>query len=191
MRKILLASIFLILALPFSVQAHTALTASRPAEGEVVKEVLEEVQLTFGTTIEQESTMVLQGEEGTYEFEGIAVSDDSMTGNIAEELPNGAYTVQWKIIGADGHPIEGEIPFAVDIKTTEEPVVENEGTADEEPAVEEEGTSEEEPAMEEQQTSEQAAPVGEEKSSTLVTVLIVAAALLVAAGMFSLFKKRQ
>lgn len=190
MKKIILASLFLVLVLPFSAQAHTTLTASTPAEGEVVKEMLEEVQLTFGTTIEQGSTMVLQGEDKTYEFEGLEVAGDMMSGTIAEELANGAYSVQWKIIGADGHPIEGEIPFAIDIKTTEEPVVENEGTADEEPAVEEEGTAAEEPVVEEQ-TNEQAAAGGEEESNALVMVLIVAAGLLVVAGLFTLFKKKQ
>ncbi|PSL25077.1 hypothetical protein B0H99_12228 [Planomicrobium soli] len=179
MKKTILASLFLILALPFSVQAHTTLTASTPSEGEMIEEALEEVQLTFGTVVEQESTMTIEGENKSYQFKNITVTENRMTGTLEEDLANGAYTVQWKIIGADGHPIEGEIPFGMNIENAEEPVVEDEATADEEPVVESE------------KPEEQAAADGEEKSNTLVTVLIAAAVLLIVAGMFSLFKKKQ
>jgi len=194
MKKIILASLLLILALPLSVQAHTTLTSSTPAEGEVIQEKLEEVQLTFGTVIEKGSTMTIQGEDMVHELENITVSDNVLTGTLAQELPNGAYTIQWKIIGADGHPIEGQVPFAVNIEPAEEPVVEEEGTADEEPVVENEGTADEEPAIEEEQTETAEASnqeAGEEESNILVTVLIVVAALLVIIGMFRLFKKKQ
>lgn len=194
MKKIILASLLLILALPLSVQAHTTLTSSTPAEGEVIQEKLEEVQLTFGTVIEKGSTMTIQGEDMVHELENITVSDNVLTGTLAQELPNGAYTIQWKIIGADGHPIEGQVPFAVNIEPAEEPVVEEEGTADEEPVVENEGTADEEPAIEEEQTETAEASnqeAGEEESNILVTVLIVVAALLVVIGMFRLFKKKQ
>lgn len=194
MKKIILALLLIILALPLSVQAHTTLTSSTPAEGEVIQEKLEEVQLTFGTVIEKGSTMTIQGEDMVHELENITVSDNVLTGTIMEELPNGAYTIQWKIIGADGHPIDGQVPFAVNIETAEEPAVEEEGTADEEPAVENEGTEDEEPAIEEEQTETAEASgqeAGEEESNILVTVLIVVAALLVVIGMFRLFKKKQ
>lgn len=190
MKKLIIALSLLILALPLSAQAHTTLTTSTPAEGEVMKEELKEVQLTFGTVIEQGSTMTLQGEEMEFKFENVTVSENIMTGILGEELPNGAYTVQWKIIGADGHPIDGEIPFAVDVETAEEPVTKNEGTANEEPAVGEEGTADEEPVTEEQSAPSEAAAV-EEKNNLIVTVLMVAAALLLVAGMFRLFKKKQ
>ncbi|MDN7241885.1 copper resistance protein CopC [Planococcus sp. N028] len=190
MKKIILAVVLLILALPITAQAHTTLTTSTPAEGEVMKEALKDVQLTFGTVIEQGSTMTLQGEETEFEFENITVSENVLTGTLNEELPNGAYTVEWKIIGADSHPIEGEIPFAIDVETVEEPVVENEGTASEEPAVEEEGTADEEPVAGEQTKASEAAAV-EEKNNLIVTALMIAAALLLVIGMFRLFKKKQ
>ena len=39
-------------------------------------------------------------------------------------LENGKYKVEWKIIGADGHPINGEFSFSVNMPDTETPTEE-------------------------------------------------------------------
>ena len=32
---------------------------------------------------------------------------------ITEDLPNGLYSIQWKAVSADGHPVQGVIPFSI------------------------------------------------------------------------------
>lgn len=103
--------------MPLIGEAHTRLSSSSPAKADVMTEPLEEVVLTFGTVIEQGSLMTLESEGTTYEFDEIVLSDKITTGSIAEELPKAAYTIRWKIIGAVGYPIEGEVPFELNVGT--------------------------------------------------------------------------
>ncbi|WP_142827044.1 copper resistance CopC family protein [Planococcus soli] len=174
--------LFLILILPFSVQAHTTLLSSTPAEGETITQALDEVQLVFGTRIEEGSTMSVEGESEAFEFDSIMVAEDSMAGEFSEPLANGNYRILWNIIGEDGHPIEGEIAFSVSVEAEEEPV-----TA---PATEEKA---EEPAEQSVSASEEgAAPeAAEEGSNLLVTTVLVLAAALVIFGIYKLLTKKK
>jgi hypothetical protein len=43
----------------------------------------------------------------------IKVEDKQLIGRISHPLVNGSYTIQWKIVGEDGHPINGQINFSV------------------------------------------------------------------------------
>lgn len=94
--------------------AHTKLSSSNPAEGAVVSEPLQEIVLTFNTEIEPLSTFTLK-DEGGNEVAGIGVSvqGTEMTGLLEQAAGNGRYTVEWKIVGRDGHPIQGELGFEV------------------------------------------------------------------------------
>lgn len=183
MKKIIILALLCVLAMPLTALAHTTLTESNPAEGEVLTEVPKSIELTFGTAIEEGSTMELQGENSTYTFENISVSDNNLSGAVNEELGNGQYIIVWKIIGEDGHPIEGEIPFGIDAEpAAEEPVVE-------------EPVAEEEPALEEEPAAEESVPQGEEteaaeEGSLWITVLIAALAIIIIFGIIKLVKKR-
>ncbi|WKA57973.1 copper resistance protein CopC [Planococcus shenhongbingii] len=181
MKKITIISIMILLMLPLSVQAHTTLISSNPAEGEVLQMQPEELELVFGTVIEEGSTMTLKGPDQSYPIEDIAISENTMTGAISEELPNGQYIIGWEIIGEDGHPIEGEVPFNLTAEAAAaEPPAENEAT-------------EEEPVIEEQTESPEAtepSESGQEEGSPLSTILLVAAAILVGFGVYKLLKKK-
>lgn len=175
--------VFLLLLVPFSVQAHTTLLSSTPAEGENIMEALKEVQLVFGTKIEEGSTMSIEGESGSFEFDRIAVGDDSLVGTLNEALPNGSYRIRWNIIGEDGHPIEGEITFGVSIEIEEE---KEEVT----PAVVSEKA--EEPEATTIAASEKVAETQTESDSNLlVTILLVLAAILVVYGIYKLLLKKK
>lgn len=182
MKKIISLLIIAIFSMPLMGQAHTTLSSSSPAEGDIVAEPLEEVVLTFGTVIEQGSTMTLESEGATYEFDEITLSDGIMTGTITEELPNAPYTIQWEIIGADGHPIEGEIAFELNVETA----------AEEPAAEEEEPAAEEEPAVETATPAaeESAAETTEDEGNSLITVFLVVALLAIAFIAYRLLKKK-
>src|SRR5690606_16801030 len=186
MNRIITLLLFLMIATPLSAQAHTTLTSSTPAEGEVLQVQPKEIELVFGTVIEEGSSMVLEGAEQNYELENISINENVMTGSLTEELPNGQYIIVWKIIGEDGHPIEGQVPFG--IKAEE--------AAEEEPAEEESAeseTPEEEPAANEQAESPEAnesVESSEAGSGLLSTVLLIAAAVLIGFSLYKLFKKK-
>ncbi|GKW45523.1 copper resistance protein CopC [Planococcus sp. NCCP-2050] len=181
MRKVAILLILFIFLVPFTAMAHTTLTASNPSEGEVLSTQPEKIELEFGTVIEEGSSMTLSGPEDSIELSEITVADNIMTGEVTNELPNGQYIIDWKIIGEDGHPIEGQILFGVDVEAPQEEA--SEETAEEESAIEEESGETAEAA--------ETAQSEEENSNVWVTVLIVAAIILVAAGMVKLMKNKR
>ncbi len=114
---------FLLIALfPFSAQAHTSLLSSNPQEGENLTESLHHVELVFGTALEEGSTMSIEGEGGSFEFDDIVIQQERLIGTFTNELPNGSYQVLWNIIGEDGHPIEGEIAFGISVEANKQEI---------------------------------------------------------------------
>ena len=135
MKKIILFLFCTLLIVPSFVSAHTSLSSSNPSEGQVVTENLEQIILTFATSIEELSTMDLVKDGNLIPLEGIKVENNQLTGTIAKPLENGSYIIQWTIVGEDGHPIKGEINFAVQMDQNaleESPVTPEESEANQE-----------------------------------------------------------
>ncbi|MDQ0973812.1 methionine-rich copper-binding protein CopC [Neobacillus niacini] len=113
MKKLMIVMFCFLMIMPSVVSAHTSLTSSNPAEGQVVTENLEQITLDFASTIEELSTMELVKNGKNVALEEIKVENKQLIGRISNPLDNGTYTILWKIIGEDGHPINGEINFSV------------------------------------------------------------------------------
>lgn len=121
MKRIISATLVLLFAFSSSAYAHTGLTGSSPADGETITEDLFEIELEFNTKVESTSTVKVFTEHNE-EISGAAqVNDNVMTSGFMEPLENGTYTVEWKIIGADGHPIQGTYSFTVSQEEVQEP----------------------------------------------------------------------
>ena len=116
MKKIALFILSILLLSPSMVVAHTAFSTSNPTEGQVVTTELKEITLTYEGNIEKLSTMKLLEEGTDIPFEHIEVEDKQMRGTLPKPLKNGSYTIQWTIVGEDGHPIQGEIHFSVQLE---------------------------------------------------------------------------
>ncbi|WP_411747864.1 copper resistance protein CopC [Psychrobacillus psychrotolerans] len=115
MKKILWMTIACVLLFSNNALAHTGLESSTPAQGSTVTEKLNDITLSFLTKIEETSSFTLtNSSDEEIEVEDITVNDHLLTGNVTESLVNGAYHINLKIIGADGHPIEGVIDFVLD-----------------------------------------------------------------------------
>lgn len=98
---------------PSVVSAHTSLSSSNPTEGQVVTENIEQITLNFATAIEELSTMELMREGKKVALEEVKVENKQLIGKISDPLENDSYTILWKIVGEDGHPITGEVNFSV------------------------------------------------------------------------------
>jgi len=171
MKKILWMTIACVLLFSNNVLAHTGLESSTPAQGTTVTEKISEITLSFLTKIEKTSSFTLtNSSDEEIKVEDITVNDHLLTGNITESLVNGVYQINWKIIGADGHPMEGVIDFVLDapeevevVEPTPEPLDEVEPV---ESSTEEIGTTVE---------TEQ-----EEKSSNSIVGIIIVLVIIVA-----------
>lgn len=118
--NILVCTIIFLFALENNALAHTGLESSIPSEGEVITETLEQVTLTFETKVEQSSSFKVQNSKGELiPLKGISISENQMMGNFEKPLENSEYQLIWEIIGADGHPINGEFSFSVDVPNSE------------------------------------------------------------------------
>ncbi len=173
----ILFSFIVLASVTGSAMAHTGLESSEPSEGAVLTEQLQEITLTFEGKIEKTSSFSLLNENGEeVPVTNLAVADHLLTGSV-DSLDNGAYTIEWNIIGADGHPIKGTIHFMQDAVVSE--------TATETPA--EEAVIEDEPVAEQ---SESATADVEEDSSN-VWIYVVSIVLIVAILAFFLRSRKK
>ena len=109
---ILLLSLFYTVPIR-TVYAHTNLQNSLPNQNGVVTEPISELQLTFTTKIENGSTFELKNNTTGVRINPTTISIETklMKGTLTQSIENGDYMVNWKVIGADGHIIQGEYPF--------------------------------------------------------------------------------
>ncbi len=127
MKRLTLFSLVFFLLFSLKTFAHTGLETSSPQDGDIITEALEQITLTFETKIEQGSTFELNNSIGeTIAVDKITLSENQLNGQLAKPLENGEYTIQWNIIGADGHPIDGILNFSVNLPMTEETPAEQE-----------------------------------------------------------------
>jgi len=102
--------------------AHAVLTGSTPAQGEVVREAPREVTLTFteSVSLADDSIRVLapDGERVDTGAPGERSGGGDGKGfrygvGLRGGLSDGTYTVAWRAVSADSHPIAGGFTFSV------------------------------------------------------------------------------
>ncbi|GAA0357341.1 copper resistance protein CopC [Microbispora corallina] len=93
-------------------QAHTSLKNSDPQKNAQVQ-TLRKVTLEFAESV-RFPVVVVRGEDGKrYESGDPAVDGPKVSEAVVDAVPPGRYTVAWRVVSQDGHPVEGEIPFTV------------------------------------------------------------------------------
>ncbi|MFC4101402.1 copper resistance CopC family protein [Paenibacillus xanthanilyticus] len=119
----------LLMLLPTSALAHTGVKTSSPAKGDVVTTPLTQLELTFNTVIEPLSSLIVTNEAGEEVPVTVEIGKDSMKGVLEQPLVSGTYTVKWRIIGEDGHNVDGDYTFKVERQAEETPMAPSEPTA--------------------------------------------------------------
>ena len=94
-------------------QAHDALESSDPADGATVQSVPAKIGLTFDhTPIAINSIVRVEDSTGTDQADGaVEIVDNHVTQAVKAGAPAGKYTVVWRVVSSDGHPIEGTFTF--------------------------------------------------------------------------------
>lgn len=108
-----LAAMALIVVAPAPAFAHDALEGSAPTSGATVASVPDEVRLDFserplgvGAEIRVTDASGTSWSDGTPQ-----VVDRSVHQKLRTGAPGGAYTVVWRVVSSDSHPIEGTFTF--------------------------------------------------------------------------------
>ncbi len=189
---LVLISIF-VMIFPSNLSAHTKLEKSSPQEGEVITTQLHEITLQFNTDIEILSTFTLIDEnDREVSLEETQIKDRSMVRELNDSLvlANGEYTIRWKIVGKDGHPIEGEYRFSVNLPaqaSTPEPNKETTKSQDQESVSETEAT----PAVEQSEPQTQANSVQEKNFLWVYYVIGGGALFIIVWGVLRAMKRRK
>lgn len=109
----LVAALGLGLALAPPAAAHDSLVASDPTADAVLGSAPSDVSLTFsGELLDVGATVMVVDSAGT-DHAGAPVVDGPRLTTPLGALPDGSYTVRWRVVSSDGHPISGIIPFVV------------------------------------------------------------------------------
>jgi len=106
------AMVFLFVA---GLAAHMALSKSTPTSGEVLEESPRHVQVWFTQAPDPAvSRLTLESAAGTIELGALTILDDkSIKAAVPAMLSDGAYTVNWRSAGDDGHTQRGNFTFTV------------------------------------------------------------------------------
>lgn len=93
--------------------AHDAAESSSPAQGATVATAPEQVSVTFnknplgiGAQFSVKDSAGAEWADGAVE-----IVDNTATQKLKAGAPSGAYTVAWRVVSSDSHPIEGTFGF--------------------------------------------------------------------------------
>ncbi|WP_426310406.1 copper resistance CopC family protein [Cellulosimicrobium sp. E-16] len=169
--------------------AHDRMLTSDPADGSQLATPPTAITLTFNTEpLPVEPQVVVSDSAGTVVTQGaptIEGSTATLALDPAVALGGDTYTVAWRVVSSDGHPIEGTFAFTVaaqpEAPVSEEPT--------EEPTPEETATEDATTDAAEETSPESATPQttdaatdAEDGGSSVLPVLVGLGALVVAAA---------
>lgn len=121
---IALLSFALIFLSPTSAQAHAELRSSDPADGAVLASMPDSISLTFGEDLlqlgdEEISKTLLTGPGGeNIRLGALTVAGAILTVQVNEDEGSegyepGSYTLDYRVVSGDGHPVTGAISFEI------------------------------------------------------------------------------
>lgn len=111
--------------------AHDALEKSSPSDGETLTKTTDTIVLSFNNEVAAVGGKIRVTPKGGETIEGDLTADgkDAIY-TLDTPLANDSYTVTWRVVSSDSHPIEGTLEFAVeDPDNAEQPVATTEPTA--------------------------------------------------------------
>lgn len=97
--------------------AHAFLQRAHPAQGVVLAEPPLRIRLEFSETVEAEFNVVAVFNSKGFRMDSgdsqVDINDKRIVEMPLPTLSPGVYTVVWRVISADGHPIDGAFAFGV------------------------------------------------------------------------------
>lgn len=99
---------------PANAWAHAELTGSDPVGGAVLPQPPAEARLTFSDPVNPRLiTVAVTDQDGGHPSLPAPVVENNQVVQPLPALSGGAYTIAYRIVSADGHPVAGQIQFTV------------------------------------------------------------------------------
>jgi copper transport protein len=110
-----LLPLFLLPLLLGSTGAHLGVRSSMPARGDTIRTALDSIAITFTQPVELRFTHITLTNARGDSLPGAlrSTGDRSVVLELPQLLNDGAYIIAWRTAGADGHVVQGTIPFTV------------------------------------------------------------------------------
>ena len=125
----LLVCMLFTLAISATAFAHTALTEATPGDGAMMKQGPAHINLTFNGPVKLVKLELMGvGHEMPTNFESNSEAKNAFMIETPGMHP-GAFTVNWAVIGEDGHTVADSYSFTVDPSITEEHTGESAGNS--------------------------------------------------------------
>jgi copper transport protein len=102
-------------------RVHLALQSSTPAQGDTVRTSLTQIRITFTQAVEPRYTSLrlLDSNGNALELGTLVPVGEGKTRDfiykLSHPIVDGAFVVQWKSAGEDGHVVAGSFDFTVDV----------------------------------------------------------------------------
>jgi copper resistance protein C len=93
--------------------AHASLVRSSPADQSSVATAPKTVRLTFDENVRMPSVILVTDSDGASVAQGKTSVVDNTVGTRVSIGPSGDYTVAYRVVSADGHPVSGRLSFTV------------------------------------------------------------------------------
>ncbi|MEO3823372.1 copper resistance protein CopC [Actinomadura sp. B10D3] len=159
--------------------AHSELVSSTPEKGATAASV-SEVKLVFSDKIRLAKVVVTDGAKKEFQAGAAERSGTTVTQKLSGPLPAGSYTVAYRVVGEDGHPIEkNDLTFSVGEGGAGASGAPGAGGVGAEQQTGDAATADEQPLKIDQQQAEEKK---DDSGSGMVLWVLIGAGLLVGAG---------
>lgn len=185
--RLLAAALFACLALAFGsgpAQAHDQLIGSNPKQGAKLDKQPEWIELEYSGEIQDIGTEIRVERDGEdYSAGEITVEGRTVKSALPDDLKPGDYTIAWRVVSQDGHPISGKVEFTILDSAGSGGEVED--TGDDETADKAEGDQQSN-ASDQEKASEEGSGV-----SPVVLILLAVAGLGALAAVIMMFTRKK
>src|SRR4249919_2941649 len=114
--SVLVATVAVALVAAPAALAHATLVSSTPSDGAVLGRAPKQVVLAFNEPVESALGSVRVYDGGLDRVDDGATTKpepNEVAVGVRSRLPRGTYTVAWRVISADSHPVHGAFVFSV------------------------------------------------------------------------------
>ncbi|PKY70823.1 copper resistance protein CopC [Brevibacterium ravenspurgense] len=95
-------------------QAHDQLIGSNPKQGAKLDKQPEWIELNYSGEIQDIGTEIRVERDGEdYSAGEITVEGRTVKSALPDDLKPGDYTIAWRVVSQDGHPISGTVEFTI------------------------------------------------------------------------------
>jgi methionine-rich copper-binding protein CopC len=108
------AAVLILAATAGPAAAHTSLKAASPGIGSTVSPP-SRILLTYVDPVGFPQVVLTDAAGGRHESGKAQAVDNTVTEQVAGTLASGVYTVGWRVVATDGHPVSGEYRFIVKV----------------------------------------------------------------------------